>query len=129
MNIYQVIYISRKPITEANIATNVLKHGSGGLNIDASRIGSGIQPKACVGRGWASIDETNQRDGYRDSAYYEEQEGFDYTPSEKGRWPANIVFSDRTAGVVDRSSWQRPVRGDPAAHQRAGPSVHGPAPS
>ncbi len=33
------ITVARKPISEATIAANVLKHGTGGINIDACRVG------------------------------------------------------------------------------------------
>jgi hypothetical protein len=34
-----IITIARKPISEKNVALNVLEHGTGGLNIDGCRIG------------------------------------------------------------------------------------------
>ena len=34
----RMIHVLRKPLSEGTVASNVLKHGTGGLNIDASRI-------------------------------------------------------------------------------------------
>jgi len=34
----RVIHVLRKPLSEGTVAANTLKHGTGGLNIDASRI-------------------------------------------------------------------------------------------
>ena len=34
----KIITIARKPLSESNVASNVLKHGCGALNVDASRI-------------------------------------------------------------------------------------------
>lgn len=34
----KVIHLLRKPLSEKNLASNALKHGTGGLNIDGSRI-------------------------------------------------------------------------------------------
>jgi len=39
-----VIHICRKPLSEPTVAANVLKHGTGALNIDACRIGAGRFP-------------------------------------------------------------------------------------
>ena len=36
----RIIHVLRKPLSEGTVASNVLKHGCGGLNIDASRISS-----------------------------------------------------------------------------------------
>ncbi len=34
----RIVTVARKPLSEATVTKNVLKHGAGGLNIDASRI-------------------------------------------------------------------------------------------
>jgi len=39
-----VIHICRKPLSEPTVSANVLKHGTGALNIDACRIGAGRFP-------------------------------------------------------------------------------------
>ena len=36
---HELIWLARKPLGEKTVAKNVLKHGTGGLNIDASRVG------------------------------------------------------------------------------------------
>ena len=35
-----MIHVLRKPLSEGTVAANVVKHGVGGLNIDASRVGT-----------------------------------------------------------------------------------------
>lgn len=43
----RIIHVLRKPLSEGAVAANTLKHGAGGLNIDASRVagsGSGRWP-------------------------------------------------------------------------------------
>ena len=35
-----VITVARKPLSEGSVAANVLKHGTGGLNIDGCRVGT-----------------------------------------------------------------------------------------
>ena len=37
---HEPIVMARKPLSEKSIAENVLKHGTGGINIDGSRIGT-----------------------------------------------------------------------------------------
>jgi len=77
----RVIHILRKPLSEGTVASNVLKHGCGGLNISASRIGSDSTRRPTgtkmfgKGTGW---NEHNMKDimGGSDS----------------GRWPANVIL-------------------------------------
>jgi DNA modification methylase len=71
------IVVARKPI-EGTVANNVLKWGTGGLNIDGSRIGTD-KITTTNGKGFAgSFDGgTNDNGGN----------------SHTGRWPANIILS------------------------------------
>jgi len=41
---WEPIIMARKPLSEKTIAENVLKYGTGGINIDASRITSNNNP-------------------------------------------------------------------------------------
>ena len=91
-----IITIARKPL-EGTVAQNCLNHACGSLNIDATRIGSQQLPKPCQGTGWAAQDKKNLEHGFRPAAYYADQEGFYYTPSTLGRWPANTIL---TIGTV-----------------------------
>ena len=34
----KIVHVLRKPLSEKTVADNILKHGCGGLNIDATRI-------------------------------------------------------------------------------------------
>lgn len=87
-------YLARKPLA-GTVAANVLQHGTGALNIDASRIpgtkgvpaspshtpfakgASGFQPPDMSSKGW---DAT------------------------AGRWPANVVLDEAAAEALDRQS-------------------------
>jgi DNA modification methylase len=73
------ILLARKPISEKTIAANVLKWGCGGLNIDASRIGT--QAKS-----FEDKREVKGNDVYGkfEPAYYD---------GTKGRFPANLILS------------------------------------
>lgn len=77
---HEPILLARKPISERNIASNVLKYGVGGLNIDGCRIGldggtrskgKGVKSEICYGNG---LNKTGVE------------------PINKGRFPANLIL-------------------------------------
>ncbi len=69
--------LARKPI-EGTVANNVLKHGTGGLNIDGTRVGT---EQVESGRGGRNTGSTfNASIG-------------DKTPPNAGRFPANLILS------------------------------------
>lgn len=74
--------LCRKPLSEKTIAENVLKWGTGGINIDGCRVES-EGPIACHKSGKRNI--YNMIDGYNkgDSGLHNTQNN--------GRWPANII--------------------------------------
>jgi len=96
---HEPIVVARKPISEKNIALNVLKYGTGGINIDECRIRHNEQLK-----------ETN-RSG-RDNAQVMSSEscGFDNTKNNiasanpKGRFPANIILDEQAGKMLDKQS-------------------------
>jgi site-specific DNA-methyltransferase (adenine-specific) len=97
------ICLARKPLSEKTVAKNVLKHGVGGLNIEASRIGyqpgdtsSSLRP--CRIR----QDATDHKDsifGSANDSYKNDTEG-----ASLGRFPANILFDEAAAAVLDEQS-------------------------
>ncbi len=91
----------RKPLSEKTIAANVLKHGSGALNIDGSRIawaGEGDKPSQEEWNGKGSTGSVGAN-GYAGQFSAEMKkayaEGKISVPA--GRWPANVVFSHNAA--------------------------------
>jgi hypothetical protein len=83
------IVVARKPLI-GTVAENVLTHGTGGLNIDASRIGSDQN----------KINTYDKRGPFGDS-----QEGNEYTSKTvQGRWPANLILDEYTAELLDEQS-------------------------
>lgn len=90
-----LITLARKPLT-GSVAANCLAHGVGGINIDATRI-AGVLPTPCFGTGWSWHDKNNALLGYRDKEYYADQAGAAYTPSQLGRWPANVLHDGSEA--------------------------------
>ena len=88
---FEPIVVARKPI-EGTVANNVLKWGTGGLNIDGSRIGTeamgGYEVKSSMGR---RTSDGGQHNDFVANA-------------SQGRWPANIILDPYTAEVLDEQS-------------------------
>jgi len=82
----RVIHVLRKPLSEGTVAANVVKHGCGGLNIDASRVAAPGETISNHSRG----DESAISKGiYGDSAG---QETHQTEGQKSGRWPANVIL-------------------------------------
>ena len=80
----RVIHVLRKPLSEGTVASNVLKHGCGGLNIDASRIGTSDY---CGGGSKMSSS------GHTLSEFESYEKGSGWVAgSVSGRWPANLIL-------------------------------------
>lgn len=80
---HEPIVLCRKPV-EGTIAENVLKHGTGGLNIDGCRINPGIP----VSGGGANFNAWRQGEGRDDRPKQHMVSQFGH---DKGRFPANII--------------------------------------
>ena len=74
--------VARKPLSESTVANNVLQWGTGGLNIDASRIGNDDT------RSKASLTAMGQNSGWNKHENREVIAG-----SASGRFPANFILS------------------------------------
>jgi len=84
----------RKPLSEKTIADNVLKHGTGGINVDASRIGSEVRhnmqkdTKSWSGNNWSGAPQKNSGE----------------IKTVKGRFPANFICSGEARKMLDEQS-------------------------
>lgn len=88
------IVVARKPLEAGlTVAANVLKYGTGALNIDASRIetngDTSNQRKSKNGHGGVVTNFSSGKPG----------EGFDYNP--QGRWPANVLLDEESSASLD----------------------------
>jgi site-specific DNA-methyltransferase (adenine-specific) len=91
---FEPVVVGRKPFGKGvTVAENVLAWGVGGLNIDGSRI-SGEPWKASFGTGLAK--DKFFTTGDRTEIWKE--------PHTQGRWPANVIFDEVTAGLLDEQS-------------------------
>lgn len=92
----KVIHVLRKPLSEPTVVANVLKHGCGALNIDATRItGEGASPsiarRASAGRAGVVPGTPVSTTGWHNRTdlanYTAERVG-----ESIGRFPANLVL-------------------------------------
>jgi len=83
------IVMGRKPLM-GTVAANVLEHGVGGLNIDASRIGS--EPVTIN-----TFDSGAKPFGGAVGEAYTSRQS-------EGRWPANVILDEYSAGLLDEQS-------------------------
>lgn len=92
------IILIRKPCSEKTVAANVLKHGTGGINIDECRV------------------EGEKRDPGFTKEFYEKQTGVQFHGfcdgiaqdqakhqeiMSKGRFPANLILDEAAAEILD----------------------------
>jgi site-specific DNA-methyltransferase (adenine-specific) len=79
---YEPIIMARKPL-DGTVVNNVLKHGVGGLNIDACRVGSE----------GARTNSTGNREIYGGNSLNKSKSKVETTTiHNKGRYPANIIL-------------------------------------
>jgi len=91
---FEPIVVARKPLV-GTVAANVLQWGVGGLNIDGSRIGT---DSISINNYGAGFDPKGNLNGLS-------QVGQEYeTKTSQGRWPANIILDEYTAGLLDEQS-------------------------
>lgn len=90
------IVLARKPLEKGlTVAANVLKWGTGGINVDGCRIGTGTLKPVRIA---TSALPSNGKYG----------EGLNGSlaigDSTQGRWPANIIFDEAAAKMLDEQS-------------------------
>ena len=95
---HEPIVVARKPVV-GTVAENVLQFGVGGLNIDASRIGTGTGEKKIVN--YPDIRGNNYG---QDNEAYAERATVEREVIDQGRWPANIILDETTAELLDEQS-------------------------
>jgi site-specific DNA-methyltransferase (adenine-specific) len=110
---WEPIIVARKPLV-GTVAENVLKHGTGGINVDGCR----VEP---TGESRERVGEPSQERRYNKAGATD----FAATPSTRGgnpagRWPANVIHdgSEEVVGLFPQTcaSSGRPRRNTAAAH-------------
>lgn len=89
------IVLARKPLSEKTIAENVLKWGTGGLNIDGCRLNTlprktGTKPTSdgATGTGNTLVGSSKNRQA-------------EYDMLNKGRFPANVILDEEAGRMLD----------------------------
>ena len=89
---FEPVVVGRKPL-KGTVAANVLAYGVGGLNIDATRIGSETS-------GWNGLTSDRSGSDWDSSGL----KGTANPTASQGRWPSNVILDEYTAELVDQQS-------------------------
>lgn len=89
---FEPVVVGRKPL-KGTVAGNVLAYGVGGLNIDATRIGSETS-------GWNGLTSDRSGSDWDSSGL----KGTANPTASQGRWPSNVILDEYTAELVDQQS-------------------------
>ena len=96
---HEPIVMARKPLSEKTIVDNVLEWGTGGINIDESRIGVSDNDDI-----FAKNPHTKGGFGHGNTSIYGDSMGSEnYNPSQ-GRFPANIILDEEAGKILDEQS-------------------------
>ena len=87
---HEPIVVARKPLSEKNVALNVLKWGTGGINIDACRVGNRKDTRHGGGKSSEHIQQLNP-----------DVKGYELP---QGRFPANIILDEEAGKMLDEQS-------------------------
>ena len=85
-----VIHLARKPLSEGTLASNALKHGTGGLNVDGGRIAGEDVPSGRIRHGGG----TNTV--YAQDEWTQRNQATMGEAMPAGRWPANLILEHRS---------------------------------
>jgi hypothetical protein len=96
---FEPVVVARRPLS-STVAGNVLAHGTGALNIDASRVGDGSDSEGARPLHEASSEARYTERGAVNIAATPGPRG----GSPAGRWPTNVVLDGHVAGELDRQS-------------------------
>lgn len=98
---HEPIVLARKPLEKGfTVAKNVLRHGTGGLNIDASRVGTEDgSPAYSYPNGPGGSVEQKIFGGLNALP-----KGVPAIGSSLGRWPANVLLDSEAAKLLDEQS-------------------------
>jgi site-specific DNA-methyltransferase (adenine-specific) len=102
---HEPLVLARKPF-KGGVADNVLEWGTGGLNIDESRVGEGtgetktITQKGAKFKTWSDdpLETRWHEQGFNKS------EGNSYEVKDLGRFPANVIFDEAAGEILDSQS-------------------------
>lgn len=88
-------WLVRKPLSEKTVAENILKWGTGGIDVDGGRIGCDLE-KEDLARGRKSDNDTTY--------FTKKNADIHLYPNNKGRFPANVILDEEAGEMLDRMS-------------------------
>lgn len=115
---HEPIIVARKPL-DGTVAENVLRHGTGALNIGATKI-----PFADAADLAEALAKNPGRDGEKVTSDVYGADRPQQVVDEAGRWPANLVLDEGAGQMLDSQSGERPGGGYP--EQRGANAVYSP---
>lgn len=89
---HEPIAMARKPLSESTIAKNILRWGTGGVNIDGCRVGKREK-----------VQFSNKKTGSVNT-YGEMNFEQSTIPLPEGRFPSNVILSESSARLLDQQS-------------------------
>jgi site-specific DNA-methyltransferase (adenine-specific) len=93
---HEPIVMARKPLSEKTVVDNVLEWGTGGINIDESRIGTTKRTPGYKNPGTMMVGSSEWNKLYNGM-----QREVDVN---EGRFPANIIFDEEAGKLLDEQS-------------------------
>jgi DNA modification methylase len=100
---HEPIVMARKPLSEKTVADNVLEWGTGGINIDDSRITMSSDDEEMLN----AKSSKNPTSNYKESTtkkYGDYEKDIATPPHQQGRFPANIIFDEEAGKILDEQS-------------------------
>lgn len=89
-----IISVVRKPLIN-NVCENITLHNIGGINIDQTRVGT---------EGGRTNKGGYQNNFVGGKVEYDKGKGVESDHTPKGRWPANVLISEKDGKVMDKQS-------------------------
>lgn len=96
---WEPIILARKPF-KGTVAANVLAHGTGAINIGATRIDAPDTPETPV----IAANAQSRYTGVLNSGAVSAPEARTTSASQAGRWPANVILDPEAGAVLDAQS-------------------------
>lgn len=99
------IVVARKPLGEKTVVENVLKWGTGGINIDDCRVEFVENDDSHIRKNYKHKSKAGLEIGnHKDNSIGEEQ----LLHNPQGRFPANVILDEEAGKMLDEQSGNRP---------------------
>jgi site-specific DNA-methyltransferase (adenine-specific) len=101
---HEDLVLARKPLSEKSVAENVLKHGTGGINIDGCRVNFQNEDDRKESTAKNQHQDFGTKPMTNNNVYgdYSMIEPKNYDPT--GRFPANVILDEEAGKLLDEQS-------------------------